>query len=71
MIMAELDQTPSICVVCAWRADCKKKYSLAGGMNLRCPEFSRDVTLRDKAEGEATEAREDDGGERWRNGSAR
>lgn len=33
-----------ICVVCAWRADCQKKFSISG-KDLRCPDFSRDISI--------------------------
>lgn len=33
------------CVICAWRAHCAKRFSVADG-GARCPDFSRDVTVR-------------------------
>lgn len=36
---------PSFCVVCAWRKDCQKKY-LGHGSELRCRDFTRDVTIK-------------------------
>ena len=33
-----------ICTICAWRADCRKKFSISG-RDMRCAEFSKDVTL--------------------------
>ncbi len=33
-----------ICVVCAWRADCQKKFSVSG-RDIRCPDFVRDLSL--------------------------
>jgi len=38
-----------ICAVCAWRETCKKKFSISG-KDLRCPEFVRDVTIKDSPE---------------------
>ncbi len=40
----------NICVICAWRKDCQKKYSLAHGQ--KCLEFTRDLTLKPREEGE-------------------
>jgi hypothetical protein len=40
---------PSICVVCAWRENCVKKFSFTG---QHCQEFTRDVTLKAKPVGE-------------------
>ncbi|RME68933.1 MAG: hypothetical protein D6778_01200 [Nitrospirae bacterium] len=34
------------CAICAWRADCKKKFSLSG-KNIRCPDFVKDLTIKD------------------------
>ena len=34
----------TICAICAWRADCQKKFSVSG-KDLRCPDFVRDVSL--------------------------
>jgi len=39
----DLRQEPLICLICAWREDCLKKYSFTGG---QCLEFSRDVTVK-------------------------
>ena len=39
----DLQQEPLICLVCAWRKDCAKKYSFTGG---QCLEFPRDVTVK-------------------------
>jgi hypothetical protein len=35
------------CVICAWREDCKKKFSLKAGQ--RCPDFSKDLTIKEKS----------------------
>ncbi|MBI5195297.1 MAG: hypothetical protein HZA10_03125 [Nitrospirae bacterium] len=45
-----------ICIVCAWRADCKKKFTVSG-KDIRCPDFTRDVSLTDR---EADRDRETD-----------
>jgi hypothetical protein len=42
----------SICVVCAWRETCLKKFSFTG---QHCLEFTRDLTLKPKPEEEAPE----------------
>ncbi len=39
-----MSDLPEICVVCAWRATCQKKFSISGS-DMRCADFSRDVTL--------------------------
>lgn len=35
----------TLCSVCAWRADCKKKYSFQQSGALKCPDFTRDAAL--------------------------
>ena len=35
----------TLCVVCAWRLTCNKKFSMDGTTTTRCPEYTRDVTL--------------------------
>lgn len=32
------------CAVCAWRKDCKKKFSVSG-KDLRCADFVKDLSL--------------------------
>jgi hypothetical protein len=44
-------QQVEACAICAWRADCKKKFSLSG-KNIRCPDFVRDLTIKDNEETE-------------------
>lgn len=39
--------TKDICVVCAWRVDCKKKFSVSG-RDLRCPDFSKDISIKNE-----------------------
>ncbi|HAM51226.1 MAG TPA: hypothetical protein DCP92_11255 [Nitrospiraceae bacterium] len=34
------------CAICAWRQDCKKKFTLSG-RDIRCPEFVKDLSIRE------------------------
>jgi hypothetical protein len=34
------------CAVCAWRANCAKRFSIQDN-GSRCPDFSRDVSIKD------------------------
>jgi hypothetical protein len=45
-------------VVCAWRVDCKKKFSISG-RDIRCPDFSRDLTIKEETGKEAKEKQEE------------
>jgi hypothetical protein len=38
-----------ICVVCAWRENCLKKFSVSG-RDAGCPEFVRDVSIKEAEE---------------------
>lgn len=41
----------SLCIVCAWRKDCQKKFSRSKDVSFRCAEFTRDMTIgREKAD---------------------
>jgi hypothetical protein len=37
---------PTMCSVCAWRADCKKKFNYAQGSPVKCAEFTRDAACK-------------------------
>ncbi len=37
------------CLVCAWRANCAKRFSMGDEATLHCPDFSEDITLRKRA----------------------
>jgi hypothetical protein len=39
-----------ICPVCAWRANCAKRFSMSGNETLHCPDFSEDISLRKKSD---------------------
>jgi hypothetical protein len=41
-----MQSEPTLCVVCAWRQDCQKKYMLKQGLTTRCAEFTRDLTIK-------------------------
>lgn len=43
----------NICIICAWRATCQKKFSMSG-RDMRCADFVKDVSVAKKKEsGEA------------------
>lgn len=42
-----MSSEPTICVVCAWRKDCLKKFSMGKDIKLRCPDFTRDLTIKE------------------------
>ncbi|GAM07753.1 hypothetical protein OR1_00022 [Geobacter sp. OR-1] len=48
------------CVVCAWRATCAKKFSVPDG-GARCPDFSRDVSIKETETDDKSEKSEGKG----------
>ena len=45
------EDTRKLCLNCAWRANCAKRFSMDDSATLHCPDYSEDVTLR-KVEGQ-------------------
>lgn len=43
------------CSICAWRVTCGKRFCVTDG-GARCPDFSRDVTIRSQEEPDSTES---------------
>lgn len=35
-----------ICPLCAWRANCTKRFSRGDSTSMHCPDFSEDLLLR-------------------------
>lgn len=43
-----------LCVVCAWRVNCAKRFNMADSATLHCPDFTEDLALRkQKAESDS------------------
>lgn len=40
----------TICIVCAWRETCQKRFRMREGIELRCPDFVRDVSIKEDKE---------------------
>jgi len=36
-----------ICVLCAWRENCSKKFSISG-RDVRCPDFAKDLSIKEE-----------------------
>ncbi|ORJ63053.1 hypothetical protein [Geothermobacter hydrogeniphilus] len=43
------------CLVCAWRANCQKRFNRGSDVSLHCPDFSEDLTLRRSSAQDADE----------------
>ena len=41
-----MNQKMENCVICAWRENCQKKFSVSG-KNIKCPDFARDFSIKD------------------------
>lgn len=40
----------SICAICAWRGDCQKRFNFESSGQLRCPDYTRDVSIKSEEE---------------------
>ena len=47
----------NICVICAWRATCQKKFSVSG-KDVNCSDFVKDVSIKEEKEDEGTDTEE-------------
>lgn len=45
------------CSVCAWRRTCQKRFSISG-KDVRCTDFVKDVTIKEKDEDSEKEKEE-------------
>jgi hypothetical protein len=43
--MTSVPEERTICVVCAWRETCQKKYSFSSSGGTKCPDYTRDLKL--------------------------
>ena len=42
-----IESKKEICVLCAWRESCQKKFSISG-KDMRCADFVRDLSIPDE-----------------------
>jgi hypothetical protein len=40
------EDSRKLCIVCAWRANCAKRFNMGDDATLHCPDFTEDITLR-------------------------
>ena len=50
---------PSLCLVCAWRKDCQKRFLKSKEVEFRCPDFTKDMSIKDT---EKPDAEKEDSG---------
>jgi hypothetical protein len=43
--MLPVSEEKTICLVCAWRENCQKKYSFSSSGGTKCPDYTRDLNL--------------------------
>ncbi|BCB97371.1 hypothetical protein JZK55_22930 [Dissulfurispira thermophila] len=51
-----MSENKVLCIICAWRATCQKQFSMKAGQ--KCPEFVRDVTIKEKPNDEAQSSKQ-------------
>jgi hypothetical protein len=44
-----------LCSICAWREFCKKKFLASQDISFNCPDFTRDLTIREEKNEKNTE----------------
>jgi hypothetical protein len=44
----------NICIICAWRATCQKKFSVSG-KDVKCADFVKDVSIKEEPSEEKKE----------------
>ena len=49
----------TMCVICAWSKDCQKKFLRSQDISFRCPEFTKDISIKD---GVKSDDKEEDSG---------
>lgn len=49
-----MNRERSMCVVCAWRQTCNKKFWIVSSSAKQCPDYVRDLALKAPKEDEAT-----------------
>ena len=40
-----MSQEPTLCVVCAWRKDCNKKFLRSPSIASQCVDFTKDLSI--------------------------
>jgi len=50
----------SLCVVCAWRKDCQKKFLRSKDVSLRCPDYAKDISIKDEKKPDDQKKHSDD-----------
>ena len=45
-----MEDEKTMCVMCAWRQTCNKKFLMDGATTTRCVEYTRDLTLKAQPE---------------------
>jgi hypothetical protein len=54
------DDARKLCVTCAWRENCAKKFSMDSS-SMHCPDYSEDVALRKRNEEQDSQGKEEEG----------
>jgi len=39
----------TICAICAWRATCRKQFSVSG-RDMKCSDYARDISIKEEKE---------------------
>lgn len=36
----------SLCIICAWRKNCLKKFNMPVDLSFSCPDFTKDIRIK-------------------------
>ena len=46
----DMESDKRLCIICAWRENCLKKFRFSDGVALHCVDFCQDLTIKDQKE---------------------
>ncbi len=53
-----MTEGPILCAVCAWRKNCQKRFLKSKDIKLRCPDFAKDLAIKDTENAEEKDSRD-------------
>lgn len=53
------EDTRKLCLNCAWRANCTKRFAMEDSTALHCPDYTEDIALRKSEKGKESPGKEE------------
>ena len=57
-----MSDVSSLCIVCAWRKDCQKRFLKRQDIEFRCPDFTKDMSIKDTEKTEKDDGKKESSG---------